>query len=91
MKVKHTVTAEDKDIDALFNPVVICAKTVYASVEEETAALKKARDDFEMKLNKLLCKAFKTGKKICKVKVSSKDTAMYVPPDGTVVNPTSVM
>lgn len=79
MKIKHAIYSEQADIDALLgNYKAVCLAT-YASVTDQEAAIKAAEADLSLKLDMMLQKAFKYGKKIGKSKADDKDTSMYKP------------
>ena len=77
MKIKHAVYSEQKDIDSLLETYKTACLASYSTIEEQTAAIKAAEADLSIKLDTLLMKAFKYGKKIGKAKADEKDAAMY--------------
>ena len=79
MKIKHAIYSEQSDIDDLLSNYKSVCLATYASVTEQEAAIKAAEADFSIKLDTMLQKAFKYGKKIGKSKADTKDTAMYKP------------
>jgi hypothetical protein len=77
MKIKHSVAIEPNDIDVLVEPIIAAALVTYPTPEAQSAAFAAAKVAFGEEANKLLCQAFKIGKKIGKVKADDKDTEMY--------------
>jgi hypothetical protein len=83
MKIKHAIYAEQADIDMLLEVYKAACLASYSTVEEQTAAIKAAEADLSIKLDTLLMKAFKYGKKIGKSKADEKDAVMYSVTEGT--------
>lgn len=77
MKIKHAIIVTPEEVDALFNVAYDAAVATYATTEEMTLALAKAKIDFETLLNRYTQISFKMGKKIGKAKANEKDTKMY--------------
>lgn len=78
IRVKHVLIISQEAVDTLFKIVHDAVIAPYASVEEQDAAIAKAKIDFETTLNLLAHKAFKAGKKVGKIdgKSTSKDVAV---------------
>jgi 3-methyladenine DNA glycosylase AlkD len=77
MKIKHSVEAEQAEVDLLFDMPVGCLKIKYPNAETEERALADTKTAFTMALNEMLREAFKRGKKIGKKFADEKDTEMY--------------
>lgn len=77
MKVKHSVMTEDSECADLYVIATTACLATYPTIEEQNAAILAARDVFKTKLDDLVLKAFKIGKKMGKKSSDTMDTAMY--------------
>lgn len=77
MKVKHVVYSDQNDLDNLLTNYKAACLAAYATAAEQEAAIKAAEAELSIKLDTLLQKAFKVGKKISKSKLAKvkKDAA----------------
>lgn len=66
VKVKHVLILNQDAVDALFKIVHDAVNATYTTVDEQTAAITKAKADFESMLNLFAHKSFKAGKKLGK-------------------------
>jgi hypothetical protein len=77
IKIKHAVYATEDAVNNLYNILVDTALAIYPDTATQAAALLAAKASFEIELNNILHKAFKTGKKIGKEKADDADSSMY--------------
>lgn len=78
VEVKHVLIINQSAVDTLFDIVHKAVAATYATEAEQTAAIVKAKAEFESMLNLLAHKSFKAGRKLGKVagKSTSKDVAV---------------
>lgn len=77
MKIKHSISVSEDEINALFNIVRDTALVTYPTVEDQALALDNVKVKFAELLQQYITTAFKTGKKIGKSSADLKDTKMY--------------
>jgi len=75
MKVRHIVESETMECEELYMIATTACLTVYATVEEQNAAILAAKDVFKEHLDYLLAKAYGLGKKM--MSADEKDKDMY--------------
>lgn len=77
MKVKHSVMTDDKECSDLYVIATTACLATYTTIEEQNAAILAAQNIFKTKLDELVLKAFKIGKKMGKKSSDTMDTTMY--------------
>lgn len=77
MKIKHIISVEQTELDDLFDVVMKACLASYSTVDEQATAIAQSKEVFKVKLDMLVCQAFKLGKKVSKAKADTKDTEMY--------------